>query len=71
MSAAASVGGASLAGVADTSIFGASISGRFLGHATCQPHRGRTLAADRLPLNASQRVSHNIMDADAPRSGKV
>ena len=44
---------------------------RFLGHATCQPHRGRTLAADRLPLNASQRVSHNIMDAAAPRSGKV
>ena len=44
---------------------------RFLGHVTCQPHRGRTLAADRHPLNASQRVSHNIVDAAAPRSGKV
>src|SRR5205823_5966048 len=44
---------------------------RFLGHATCQPRRGCTLAADRLLLNASQRVSHNIMDAAAPRSGKV
>ena len=44
---------------------------RFLGHATCQSHRGRTLAADRLPLNASQRASHNIVDATASRSGKV
>ncbi len=69
---AASAGGAGPAGVAGTSTFGASISGDSSVMPPASSDRGRTLAADRLPLNASQaRAKTNIMDAAAPRSGKV
>ena len=36
---------------------------RFLGHVTCQPHRGCTLAADRHPLNRRRRAATILSDA--------
>ena len=55
MSAAASAGGR-LAAVRHIGIRPVDIR-RFLGHVICQPRRGRTLAADRHPLNGSQRAA--------------
>ena len=70
MSAAASTGEAGLAGAAAASIFGVSISGDSPVMLPASPVVGRTLAADRHPLNRPGTSSHNILDA-GHRSGKV
>jgi hypothetical protein len=42
---------------------------RLLVHVICRPHRDRTLAADRRPLNRPVTCSHNIVDAARRRKG--
>ena len=71
MSAAASAGGAGLAGAAAASIFGVSISGDSSVMPPASPVVARTLAADRHPLNRPRNAAATIFWMRGPRSGKV